>query len=154
MKLCLLYTSKVAAELINKETGEVKTQEIFLGDYPVMTNRGTFIINGVERVVVSQLVRSPGVFFTRDNNASYFGAKVIPNRGAWLEIETSQNGVMSVKIDRKRKIALTALLRAFGYGSDKELKDLFSDVDSGEVDVYKRQGRDSLGPPRRRWCRS
>ena len=124
---------KVAAELINKETGEVKTQEIFLGDYPVMTNRGTFIINGVERVVVSQLVRSPGVFFTRDNNASYFGAKVIPNRGAWLEIETSQNGVMSVKIDRKRKIALTALLRAFGYGSDKELKDLFSDVDSGEV---------------------
>ena len=104
---------KVAAELINKETGEVKTQEIFLGDYPVMTNRGTFIINGVERVVVSQLVRSPGVFFTRDNNASYFGAKVIPNRGAWLEIETSQNGVMSVKIDRKRKIALTARLRAF-----------------------------------------
>ena len=124
---------KVAAELINKETGEVKTQEIFLGDYPVMTNRGTFIINGVERVVVSQLVRSPGVFFTRDNNASFFGAKVIPNRGAWLEIETSQNGVMSVKIDRKRKIALTALLRAFGYGSDKELKDLFSDVDNGEV---------------------
>ncbi|MDQ5943388.1 MAG: DNA-directed polymerase subunit beta [Patescibacteria group bacterium] len=124
---------KVAAELLNKETGEVKTQEIFLGDYPVMTNRGTFIINGVERVVVSQLVRSPGVFFTRENTASYFGAKVIPNRGAWLEIETSQNGVMSVKIDRKRKIALTALLRAFGYGSDKELKELFSDVDNGEV---------------------
>lgn len=124
---------KVAAELLNKETGEVKTQEIFLGDYPVMTNRGTFIINGVERVVVSQLVRSPGVFFTRENTASYFGAKVIPNRGAWLEIETSQNGVMSVKIDRKRKIALTALLRAFGYGSDKELKELFADVDNGDV---------------------
>ncbi len=124
---------KVSAELVNKETGEVKTQEIFMGDYPIMTDRGTFIINGVERVVVSQLVRSPGVFFTRDNNASYFGAKIIPNRGAWLELETGQNGVMSVKIDRKRKIAVTALLRAFGYGSDKEIKELFADVDTGEV---------------------
>ncbi len=124
---------KVNAELLNKETGEVKTQEIFLGDYPVMTERGTFIINGVERVVVSQLVRSPGVFFTREGNASYFGAKIIPNRGAWLEIETGQNGVMTVKIDRKRKIAVTALLRAFGYGTDKELKELFADVDTGEV---------------------
>lgn len=124
---------KVAAELVNKETGEVKTQEIFLGDYPIMTDRGTFIINGVERVVVSQLVRSPGVFFTRENTASYFGAKIIPNRGAWLEIETGQNGVMSVKIDRKRKIPVTALLRAFGFGSDKELKELFASVDTGEV---------------------
>lgn len=124
---------KVMAELLNKETGEVKTQEIFLGDYPVMTDRGTFIINGVERVVVSQLVRSPGVFFTREGNANYFAAKIIPNRGAWLEIETSQNGVITVKIDRKRKIAATALLRAFGYGSDQEIKDLFKDVDTGEV---------------------
>lgn len=124
---------KVTAELLNKETGEIKTQEIFLGDYPIMTERGTFIINGVERVVVSQLVRSPGVFFTRENAASYFGAKIIPNRGAWLEIETGQNGVMSVKIDRKRKIPVTALLRAFGYGSDKELKELFADTDTGEV---------------------
>jgi len=124
---------KVEAELLNKETGEVKIQEIFLGDYPIMTERGTFIINGVERVVVSQLHRTPGVFFTRENNVSYFGAKIIPNRGAWLEIETGQNGVMSVKIDRKRKIPVTALLRAFGYGTDKELKELFSDVDTGEV---------------------
>ncbi|MBA3678811.1 DNA-directed RNA polymerase subunit beta [Candidatus Saccharibacteria bacterium] len=124
---------KVAAELLNKETGEVKTQEIFLGDYPIMTDRGTFVINGVERVVVSQLVRSPGVFFTRESNANYFGAKIIPSRGAWLEIETGQNGVMSVKIDRKRKIPVTALLRAFGYGSDKDLKELFASVDTGEV---------------------
>lgn len=124
---------KVNAELLNKETGEIKTQEIFLGDYPVMTDRGTFIINGVERVVVSQLVRSPGVFFTREGNTSYFGAKIIPNRGAWLEIETGQNGVMSVKIDRKRKIAVTALLRAFGFGTDKEIKELFAEVDTGEV---------------------
>ncbi len=124
---------KVNAELLNKETGEVKTQEIFMGDYPIMTDRGTFIINGVERVVVSQLVRSPGVFFTRESGANYFGAKIIPNRGAWLELETGQNGVMSVKIDRKRKIAVTALLRAFGYGTDKELKELFADVDTGEV---------------------
>jgi len=124
---------KVMAELLNKETGEQKTQEIFLGDYPIMTDRGTFIINGVERVVVSQLVRSPGVFFTRDSGANYLGAKIIPNRGAWLELETGQNGVISVKIDRKRKIAVTALLRAFGYGSDKDLKELFAHVDTGEV---------------------
>lgn len=124
---------KVNAELLNKETGEIKTQEIFMGDYPIMTDRGTFIINGVERVVVSQLVRSPGVFFTKDSGANYFGAKIIPSRGAWLELETGQNGVMSVKIDRKRKIAVTALLRAFGYGSDKELKELFADVDNGEI---------------------
>ena len=124
---------KVTAELLNKETGEIKTQEIFLGDYPVMTERGTFVINGVERVVVSQLVRSPGVFFTRESSANYFGAKIIPNRGAWLEIETGQNGVMTVKIDRKRKIPVTALLRAFGYGTDKELKELFADIDTGEV---------------------
>ena len=122
-------------ELVNKETGEVKTQEIFLGDFPVMTERGTFIINGVERVVVSQLVRSPGVFFTTDGSANndYIGAKIIPSRGAWLEIETAPNGVMSVKIDRKRKLPVTTLLRAFGYGTDKELKELFAEVDKGEV---------------------
>ena len=120
-------------ELLIKETGEVKTQEIFLGDFPVLTNRGTFIINGVERVVVSQLVRSNGVFFTNDAATGYFGAKIIPSRGAWLEIETAANGVMSVKIDRKRKLPLTTLLRAFGYGTDNELLELFSDVDNGEV---------------------
>lgn len=124
---------KVTIELLVKETGEVKTQEVFLGDYPVMTDRGTFIINGVERVVVSQLVRSPGVFFTREGTAEYFGAKIIPSRGAWLEIETAQNGVMSIKIDRKRKLPITTLLRAFGLGTDTEIKQLFKDTDTGEV---------------------
>ncbi len=120
-------------ELLIKETGEVRTQEIFLGDYPIMTRRGTFIINGVERVVVSQLVRSAGVFFTNDSGTGYFGAKIIPSRGAWLEIETAANGVMSVKIDRKRKLPVTTLLRAFGYGTDSDLLQLFSDVDTGET---------------------
>ncbi|MCC7543270.1 DNA-directed RNA polymerase subunit beta [bacterium] len=120
-------------ELLIKETGEVKIQEIFLGDYPVMTKRGTYIINGVERVVVSQLVRSAGVFFTSDSATGYFGAKIIPSRGAWLEIETAANGVMSVKIDRKRKLPVTTLLRAFGYSSDSDLLELFADVDTGEV---------------------
>lgn len=120
-------------ELLIKETGEVKTQEIFLGDYPIMTKRGTYIINGVERVVVSQLVRSAGVFFTNDPATGYFGAKIIPSRGAWLEIETAANGVMSVKIDRKRKLPVTTLLRAFGYSTDSDLLELFADVDTGEV---------------------
>jgi DNA-directed RNA polymerase subunit beta len=122
-------------ELVIKETGEVRTQEIFLGDFPIMTERGTFIINGVERVVVSQLVRSPGVFFTRSDSGlnEYFGAKIIPSRGAWLEIETAINGVMTVKIDRKRKLPVTTLLRAFGFGTDDELKQLFAHVDTGDV---------------------
>jgi len=126
---------KAKVELVNKETGEVKTQEIFLGDYPWMTERGTFIINGVERVVVSQLVRSPGVFFTADNTGSQllFGAKVIPDRGAWLEFDTAASGAISVKIDRKRKLPVTTLLRAFGYASDAEIKALFKDVDTGEL---------------------
>ncbi len=126
---------KATVELVNKETGEIKSQEIFLGDYPWMTERGTFIINGVERVVVSQLVRSPGVFFTADNTGTelLFGAKVIPDRGAWLEFDTSANGVISVKIDRKRKLPVTTLLRAFGYAEDKEIQNLFKEVDTGDV---------------------
>src|SRR6266567_651409 len=105
---------KAKAELVNKETGEVREQEIFLGDYPWMTERGTFVINGAERVVVSQLIRSAGVFFTADvsGGRNYYGAKVIPGRGAWLEFETTQNGVMYVKIDRRRKMPVTTLLRA------------------------------------------
>ena len=105
---------------MNKETGEVREQEIFLGDYPWMTERGTFIINGAERVVVSQLVRSPGVFFTSERGAAMdlYGAKVIPSRGAWLEFDTSTAGVISVKIDRKRKLPVTTLLRAFGFATD------------------------------------
>ncbi|MBU2028591.1 DNA-directed RNA polymerase subunit beta, partial [Patescibacteria group bacterium] len=121
--------------LIIKNTGEVKEQEIYLGDFPVMTDRGTFLINGVERVVVSQLIRSPGVFFTMEyvKGKKLFGAKIIPNRGAWLEIDTDYEGVISARIDRKRKVAITSLLRAFGYTTDKELLELFADVDKGET---------------------
>ncbi|HAT73634.1 MAG TPA: DNA-directed RNA polymerase subunit beta [Candidatus Moranbacteria bacterium] len=138
-------------QLIIKSTGEIKEQEIYLGDFPLMTDRGTFIINGVERVVVSQIIRSPGVFFTMayTKGKKLFGAKIIPNRGAWLEIETDLDGAIFVKIDRKRKVAITSLLRAFGYSTDKELLDIFKDADNGEInhieatiakDVAKNQG--------------
>jgi DNA-directed RNA polymerase subunit beta len=123
---------RVNVRLTNKKTNELKEQEIYLGDFPVMTDRGTFIINGVERVVVSQLIRSAGVFFTSQilRGRRYYGAKIIPNRGAWLEIETDANNIIYVKIDRKRKVPITALLRAFGYATDEEIIDLFKDVDT------------------------
>ncbi|HMR72727.1 MAG TPA: DNA-directed RNA polymerase subunit beta [Candidatus Saccharibacteria bacterium] len=126
---------KAVVELTNKVTGEVKEQEIYLGDYPWMTERGTFVINGAERVVVSQLIRSAGIFFTADshNGRNFYGAKLIPGRGAWLEFETAASGAMYVKIDRRRKIAVTTLLRAFGYGTEKALRELFSDIDTGDV---------------------
>jgi DNA-directed RNA polymerase subunit beta len=126
---------RARAKLIIKSTGEVKEQEIYLGDFPIMTDRGTFVINGVERVVVGQLIRSPGVFFTMDyqKGKKLFGAKIIPNRGAWLEIDTDLNGVLSVKIDRKRKVPITALLRAFGFSTDEKIKKAFADTDNGEV---------------------
>ena len=122
-------------ELTNKVTGEVKEQEIYLGDYPWMTDRGTFIINGTERVVVSQLIRSAGVFFTTDKTATRnnYGAKLIPGRGAWLEIETAANGAIFVKIDRRRKLPITTLFRALGYSKTSEIRSLFEDVDTGEV---------------------
>ncbi|MES2631314.1 MAG: DNA-directed RNA polymerase subunit beta, partial [Patescibacteria group bacterium] len=122
-------------ELTNKVTGEVKEQEIYLGDYPWMTDRGTFIINGTERVVVSQLIRSAGVFFTADRLATRnnYGAKLIPGRGAWLEFETASNGAIYVKIDRRRKLPVTTLFRALGYNKTTEIKALFEDVDTGEV---------------------
>jgi len=122
-------------ELTNKVTGEVKEQEIYLGDYPWMTERGTFIINGTERVVVSQLIRSAGVFFTADAAAgrNYYGAKMIPGRGAWLEFETASNGTIYVKIDRRRKLPVTTLLRALGYTKSSEIKALFEDIDTGDV---------------------
>lgn len=122
-------------ELTNKVTGEVKEQEIYLGDYPWMTDRGTFVINGTERVVVSQLIRSAGVFFTADKAAArnYYGAKLIPGRGAWLEFETASNGTIYVKIDRRRKLPVTTLLRALGHNKTSEIKSLFADVDTGEV---------------------
>lgn len=122
-------------ELTNKVTGEVKEQEIYLGDYPWMTERGTFIINGTERVVVSQLIRSAGVFFTADTVAgrNYYGAKMIPGRGAWLEFETATNGALYVKIDRRRKLPVTTLLRALGYSKTSEIKELFEDIDTGDT---------------------
>lgn len=125
--------------LLNKQTGEVKEQEVYLGDLPIMTDRGTFIINGVERVVVSQLIRSPGVFFTMEyqKGQRLFGAKIIPNRGAWLEMETDLDGAIWVKIDRKRKVAITSLLRAFGISSDEELFKTFSDVNKGEINYIE-----------------
>lgn len=126
---------KATVELTNKVTGEVKEQEIYLGEYPWMTERGTFVINGAERVVVSQLIRSSGVFFTADNagGRNNYGAKVIPNRGAWLEFETTSAGVIYVKIDRRRKIPVTTLLRALNYSTNTAIKDLFKDVDTGDV---------------------
>lgn len=126
---------KAVVELTNKVTGEVKEQEIYLGDYPWMTERGTFVINGAERVVVSQLIRSSGIFFTADNHGgrNLYGAKLIPGRGAWLEFETASSGAMYVKIDRRRKIAVTTLLRALGYPSNSSIKELFKDVDTGET---------------------
>ncbi|MDZ7786207.1 MAG: hypothetical protein U5L95_03740 [Candidatus Saccharibacteria bacterium] len=125
---------KATVELTNKVTGEVKEQEIYLGDYPWMTERGTFVINGSERVVVSQLIRSAGVFFLADKSSGepLYGAKVIPGRGAWLEFETASNGAVFVKIDRKRKIPVTTLLRALGL-SEKDMKEAFKHVDTGET---------------------
>jgi len=126
---------QATVELTNKVTGEVKEQEIYLGDYPWMTERGTFIINGTERVVVSQLIRSAGVFFTADsvNGRNNYGAKLIPGRGAWLEFETASNGAMYVKIDRRRKLPVTTLLRALGHSKTSEIKSLFEDIDTGDV---------------------
>lgn len=123
-----LYAS---VELVNKVTGEVKEQEIYLGDYPWMTDRGTFIVNGTERVVVSQLIRSAGVFFTADNVAgrNLYGAKIIPGRGAWLELETAANNAIYVKIDRRRKLPITTVLRALGGYSNTEMKKMFAEAE-------------------------
>jgi len=122
-------------ELTNKVSGEVKEQEIYLGDYPWMTDRGTFIINGTERVVVSQLIRSAGVFFTADRigTRNAYGAKLIPGRGAWLEFETASNGAVYVKIDRRRKLPVTTLFRALGYNKTSDIKALFEDIDTGDI---------------------
>ena len=132
----------VTVNLVVKETGEIKEQRLFFGDVPMMTPTGTFVINGAERVVVSQLVRSPGAYFTRQidpgtgRNVSL--SKLIPYRGAWLEFETSPRDIISVKIDRKRKLPVTTFLRALGYASDEELLDLFKDVDTEEAHPYIR----------------
>ena len=127
----------VQVELTNKVTGEVKEQEIYLGDYPWMTNQGTFIINGTERVIVSQLIRSEGVYFnaeTGSDGKKYYGAKLIPVRGAWLEFETDpKTGVIYVKIDRRRKLPVTTFLRALGRMTNAEMREIFADVDNGDV---------------------
>ncbi len=130
----------VRVRLLIKETGEIPDQEIFLGDFPLMTSNGTFIINGAERVVVSQLVRSPGVYFTVEEDPASgrdlcFG-KLIPNRGAWLEFETSNKDVLSVKVDRKRKLPVTTLLRAAGLGSDEKILDLFREIQESTNSHY------------------
>src|SRR6186997_176314 len=127
----------VEVELRIKETGEIQSQRVYMGDFPTMTDQGTFIINGAERVVVSQLVRSPGVYYTSipdpATGRELFNAKVIPNRGAWLEFETAARGQLYVKVDRKRKLEATKLLRAVGYESNDEMSAIFSRVDTGDV---------------------
>ncbi|RME43005.1 MAG: DNA-directed RNA polymerase subunit beta, partial [Caldilineae bacterium] len=124
----------VKVRLVNRETGEISEQEVFMGDFPMMTRTGTFVVNGAERVVVSQLIRSPGAYFSvvedRSTGRALAAAKLIPNRGAWLEFETSRRDVISVKVDRKRKLPVTILLRAIGFGSDEELLELFEGVDT------------------------
>ena len=122
-------------QLINKETGEIKEQDVFLGSIPLMTDNGTFVVGGIERVVVSQLVRSPGVFFSAmPDFPKHHAAKIIPKRGVWMEIETDRRGIITCKIDRKRKIPITQLLRVFGYKEDSAILDLFKDVTKQEKD--------------------
>ncbi len=125
---------RAKVRLVNLKTKEIKEQEIFLTDFPLMTPRGSFILNGVERVAISQLIRSPGAFFSFNTigGKKYFGAKIIPNRGAWLEFETESNGFIGVKIDRKRKVPVTTLLKAFGL-KEEDIKEKFKDVDTGEI---------------------
>lgn len=147
---------RVKVRLINKETGEIKEQEVFMGDFPLMTERGTFIINGAERVIVSQLVRSPGVYFvvSRDKSGKkLFSSTLIPNRGAWLEYETDSNDIVYVRIDRTRKIPITILLRAMGCETDAQIieltgesehilktleKDNTSNKDEALIEIYKK----------------
>ena len=130
---------RVKVRLVNLKTKEVKEQEVFLADFPIMTERGTFVVNGVERVVVSQLIRSPGAFFTARlwRGKNYFGAKIIPNRGAWLEFETEDSGFIGVKINRKRKVPATTLLMALGLDNIEKVEKAFKDVDKGEIQYIK-----------------
>src|SRR3989344_2683584 len=130
---------RVNVKLVNLKTKKVKEQEVFLVDLPVMTERGTFVVNGVERVVVSQLIRSPGAFFTMrtSRGKNYFGGKIIPNRGAWLEFETEDSGFIGVKINIKRKVPVTTLLMALGLENIEKVEKAFKDVDTGEIRYIK-----------------
>ncbi len=131
---------KIRVRLTKKETQETKEQDVFLTDMPLMTDHGTFIVNGVERVVVAQLARSFGAYFTMNvlRGRNLFGAKIIPNRGAWIEVETDFDGAMYVRIDRKRKIPVTTFLRIFGLKDPKEIEKIFSKVDNGEISHIKK----------------
>ena len=138
---------KVKVRLINQETGEVKEQEVFMGDFPMMTENGTFIINGAERVIVSQLVRSPGVYFKKHSDPGtgkqLINGTIIPNRGTWLEFETDVDGNIFVRVDRTRKIPVTTLLRAIGYGTDDEINELM-DYDPRLHDILDKDHTDSV----------
>ncbi|MGI5852141.1 MAG: DNA-directed RNA polymerase subunit beta, partial [Caldicoprobacterales bacterium] len=147
---------KVQVRLINRETGEVKEQEVFMGDFPLMTEQGTFIINGAERVIVSQLVRSPGIYYSDaidKTGKNLYSATVIPNRGAWLEFETDSNEILYVRVDRTRKLPITVLLRAIGFGTDAQIKEIMGEEErllktldkdnttsheEGLLEIYKR----------------
>jgi len=130
---------RVKTRLVNLKTKEIKEQEVFVGNLPLMTERGTFIINGVERVAISQLIRSPGIFFVSENilGKNLFGANIVPVRGAWLEFMTEVSGYIGVKIDRKRKVSATTLLKAFGYDENK-LKEIFQDVKQRDIDYLQK----------------
>ncbi|MBO7288912.1 MAG: DNA-directed RNA polymerase subunit beta, partial [Clostridia bacterium] len=147
---------KIKVRLINKETGEAKDQEIFMGEFPLMTDQGTFIINGAERVIVSQVVRSPGIYYAMQHDKTgkeLYDATVIPNRGAWLEYETDSNDVFSVRIDRTRKLPVTVLIRALGLNTNAEIlemfgydekinitleKDLTQNAEEALIEIYKK----------------
>ena len=131
---------RVLARLYNKETGEIKENEVFMGDFPIMTDSGTFVINGAESVIISQLVRSPGVYygFTYDKNGKkLFTSTVIPNRGAWLEYETDQNDIFNVRIDKNRKLPITTFIRSLGLSSNNDIREFFGDDDRIEATLEK-----------------
>jgi len=131
----------VEVRLINRNTGEIKEQSVFMGDFPLMTEKGTFIFNGTERVVVSQLVRSPGVYFNverdKDTNRLLYNAKIIPSRGAWLELEIDKKDILGVRIDRKRKQPVTAMLQALGFGDHEKLLEMFEDAECIKAAIEK-----------------
>ena len=137
---------RVTARLYNKETGEIKDSSVYMGDFPLMTESGTFVINGAERVIVSQLVRSPGVYYKMDHDRTgkeLFSATVIPNRGAWLEYESDVNDVFWVRIDKNRKIPITVFIRALGLGTDQEILDFFGDDDRIRASFEKESCRNT-----------